>query len=189
MLKFSKTHLFFTLGITILIFACEASVAQAELIKSKDFEGVILVNTGADGWTPNRTQIIEAEENLKKHFASGFKPRLPIDFEGQSYPDLIAFKERFQGKTHTRAQAWLRQLEVEEKRYQEVAKKWPNYKRQYVGVHESGKKLLMIRFLTGELENWKTKEIQVKDGGTDFLEVAFDLKAKIPARIYIHGEA
>lgn len=179
----------FILFILLVLGIALAIYKQPVVIKTDKFTGVILSTKEGGSWMPSKEQVLVAEAEMEKYFAKGFVPKLPIVLKGKTYQDLESFKLDYHQGKDADTDAWLEVVEIETAKYQEVAKKWNKYKRQYVGKKVGENQIIEIHFLTGDFENWQTQLIGVMDGGTDFLEVTFDLTNNMVTSVSINGES
>ena len=76
----------------------------------------------------------------------------------------------------------------------ELWKKLDQYKRQYVGIVVEGRRLIYANFICDgvikeSFRDWKSRPIQVDDGGDCFFEVDYEPATGQFSELMVHGEA
>ena len=69
--------------------------------------------------------------------------------------------------------------------------KLAEYRRQYAGVVENGRRKIYANFFcnTAQIKDWKTRPVAVEDGGDCFFQIKYDVEAGTFSNLYINGEA
>jgi hypothetical protein len=77
----------------------------------------------------------------------------------------------------------------------EIGENLPRYRRQYVGVIEKGRKLILINALRPKpssgvdaFENWDRQFIDVSDGGSQFWSALYDVENSVFRQLNVHGK-
>ena len=77
----------------------------------------------------------------------------------------------------------------------EIVQNEPRYRRQYVGILEHGKKLILVNCLRAKppsgidtFEKWDREFIEVSDGGSQFWSVLYDVEGNVFKQFNIQGK-
>jgi hypothetical protein len=78
-----------------------------------------------------------------------------------------------------------------DKRSPALWSKLADYKRQYAGVVENGRRKIYANFFcnTAQIKHWKAMPVAVEDGGDCFFQIKYDVEAGTFSNLYINGEA
>jgi hypothetical protein len=49
------------------------------------------------------------------------------------------------------------------------------YKRQYFGIYENGRKVIFVNLFCGEKSYWKQNKVTVADGGSCYIQIKYDV--------------
>lgn len=149
-------------GCTAFTLTLAKAAEDSELVKTDEFEGVIISREQAgefmkafsnveekDVWTPGKDDVLKLEEKIE------------------------AFLKRAAAKTSP-------------KLWSKIAP----YKRQYVGITRSGRRQIFVNFFCDAYDiNWKAKAVAVLDGGDCFFTVVYDVERADFSHLQINGEA
>ncbi len=131
-------------------------------VKTEKFEGAIVPLSRANDFMRNMTGRAEGK------------------FWEPARGDVLQFEEGLAG--------YLR--EARNERSPELWRKLGDYKRQYVGVIEDGRKVIYANFFCSALRiDWKTKPIAVEDGGDCYFQIKYEIETKRYRDLQINGEA
>ncbi len=132
-----------------------------KIIKTDQYEGVILENSEPGDWIPDENIIDEFESELEK------------------YLEKVEINNWRDGATY------------DESSLSFVIKNIKSYKRQYVGKTIDGKKVLHCNFITllddSMRERWCKEYILILDGGPNFFKVNYDITNKEYYDLLING--
>jgi hypothetical protein len=80
---------------------------------------------------------------------------------------------------------------VSDKRSPALWSKLHDYKRQYAGIVEGGRKKIYANFFcnSAKITDWKARPVAVEDGGDCFFQIKYDIEAGTFSDLYINGEA
>jgi hypothetical protein len=80
---------------------------------------------------------------------------------------------------------------VSDKRSPALWSKLAEYKRQYAGIVEGGRRKIYANFFcnSAKITDWKTRPVAVEDGGDCFFQIKYDVDAATFSDLYINGEA
>lgn len=80
---------------------------------------------------------------------------------------------------------------VSDKRSPALWSKLRDYKRQYAGIVEGGRRKIYANFFcdNAKITDWKTRPVAVEDGGDCFFQIKYDIEAGTFSDLYINGEA
>ncbi len=69
--------------------------------------------------------------------------------------------------------------------------KLPQYKRQYAGVVEKGRRKIYANFFCNgaQIKDWKMRPVAVEDGGDCFFQIKYDVENATFSDLYINGQA
>lgn len=131
-------------------------------VKTEKFEGAIVPLKRADEFLRNMTGRSEGK------------------FWEPSRDDVMRFEEGIAD--------YLR--EARDPRSPELWRKLGDYKRQYVGLIEDGRKVIYANFFCTAFEkDWMSSPIAVEDGGDCFFQIKYEIEARRYRDLYINGEA
>jgi hypothetical protein len=164
--KLSAASLLVFLSGVFGVAVCQQRAAKLnepfEVIKTEEFEGVIIPREKAVGfmkafsgidekeaWTPGRNSVLKLEERIESYLKKAAAKRSP---------DL----------------------------WSKLAK----YRRQYVGVMRSGRKVIFVNFFCDAFNaDWKANPVVVDDGGDCFFNLLYDPGSSAFSDLQINGEA
>ncbi|HEX8649328.1 MAG TPA: hypothetical protein VF708_00690 [Pyrinomonadaceae bacterium] len=80
---------------------------------------------------------------------------------------------------------------VSDRRSPALWSKLKDYRRQYAGLVENGRKKIYANFFckTAQITDWKMNPVVVEDGGDCFFQIKFDIEAGTFSDLYINGNA
>jgi hypothetical protein len=80
---------------------------------------------------------------------------------------------------------------VSDKRSPALWIKLAEYKRQYAGVVENGRRKIYANFFCNgaKITDWKMRPVVVEDGGDCFFQIKYDVDAGTFSDLYINGQA
>ena len=80
---------------------------------------------------------------------------------------------------------------VSDKRSPALWSKLRDYKRQYAGIVEGGRRKIYANFFcnNAKITDWKMRPVAVEDGGDCFFQIKYDIEAGTFSDLYINGEA
>jgi hypothetical protein len=80
---------------------------------------------------------------------------------------------------------------VSDKRSPALWSKLAEYKRQYAGIVENGRRKIYANFFCdrAKITDWKTRPVAVEDGGDCFFQIKYDVDTGTFSDLYINGEA
>jgi len=132
-----------------------------KIIKTDQYEGVILEDSEPGGWIPDENNIDDFESELEKYLKKLEKNNLGV------------------GTTYNKSSLSF------------VIKNIKSYKRQYVGKTIDGKKVLHCNFITllddNMRDRWCKEYILILDGGPNFFTVNYDVTNKEYYELWING--
>lgn len=69
--------------------------------------------------------------------------------------------------------------------------KLAEYKRQYAGIVENGRRKIFANFFCNgaKITDWKTRPVAAEDGGDCFFQIKYDVDAGTFSDLYINGDA
>jgi hypothetical protein len=69
--------------------------------------------------------------------------------------------------------------------------KLSEYKRQYAGMVENGRRKILVNFFcnSARIKDWKLHPVVVEDGGDCFFQIKYDVEAGTFSDLYVNGEA
>lgn len=70
-----------------------------------------------------------------------------------------------------------------------IVERLPQYKRQYWGEMENGKRVIEVNAMCRALDGWQTQRIFIADGGDCFFNVKYNLDAGTFFDLSVNGEA
>ena len=80
---------------------------------------------------------------------------------------------------------------VSDKRSPALWIKLAEYRRQYAGIVENGRRKIYANFFCNgaKITDWKTRPVAVEDGGDCFFQIKYDVDAGTFSDLYINGQA
>ena len=80
---------------------------------------------------------------------------------------------------------------VSDRRSPALWSKLVEYRRQYAGIVENGRKKIYANFFckTAQITDWKMNPVAVEDGGDCFFQIKFDVEAGTFSNLYINGNS
>jgi hypothetical protein len=80
---------------------------------------------------------------------------------------------------------------VSDRRSPALWSKLAEYRRQYAGIVENGRKKIYANFFckTAQITDWKINPVAVEDGGDCFFQIKYDVEAGTFSSLYINGNA
>ena len=80
---------------------------------------------------------------------------------------------------------------VSDRRSPALWSKLRDYKRQYAGIVEGGRRKIYANFFcnSAKITDWKIRPVAVEDGGDCFFQIKYDIEAGTFSDLYINGEA
>jgi hypothetical protein len=136
-------------------------VAEASFIYTHDPEGVIIpANRGRRYFRSGKTYFTPSLEDIKT-----------LETELPSYFVALASSQR------------------EPRITSELLAAIGKYRRQYVGYHERGAKMIWVHATCMDELPWRTRPFVVTDGGTCFWTVRFSISTKRFAQLEFAGES
>lgn len=138
------------------------AVEDSEVIKTDEFEGIIITQDKArdfmksfsnieekDAWTPLKDDVLKLEGKIESYLKQAAAKKSP-------------------------------------KLWSKIAP----YKRQYVGLVRNNRRVIFVNFFCQAYDiNWKTTAVAVQDGGDCFFTVFYDLGRAAFSNLQINGEA
>lgn len=80
---------------------------------------------------------------------------------------------------------------VSDRRSPALWSKLKDYRRQYAGIVENGRRKIYANFFckTAQITDWKMNPVAVEDGGDCFFQIKYDMDAGTFSNLYINGDA
>ncbi|MWC30948.1 hypothetical protein [Paenibacillus sp. MMS18-CY102] len=144
----------------------EAGVQQPStapiMNNTEEYEGVILSDSDMSEWTPSEDDIAQFEKGFREYLVSQSKEAEGLEATSHSAENFTYILDHFNA-----------------------------YKRQYVGVIESGEKVVYCNLLIDDNNNsdWKNDLVLVMDGGPRYFSIRFYVKKERYFDLMIHGYA
>ncbi|MHA7966764.1 hypothetical protein ACX93W_21875 [Paenibacillus sp. CAU 1782] len=156
--------LFQLILISVLLLGCtnKGSIEMdLLLLKTDDYEGVILTNSKLSDWTPSIEMITQFEEGIGEYL---------VDLINSGGMDQAGMTYNTEELVH-------------------IANYITTYKRQYIGINRPSKSTMYCNFLSISNEDWKENYIQVNDGGAAFFSINYDVEGNRYFDLKINGSS
>ncbi|EFM08792.1 hypothetical protein PaecuDRAFT_4257 [Paenibacillus curdlanolyticus YK9] len=112
-------------------------------------------------WTPSKENIEQFENGFRDYLVSQLKDAGELDETSNN----------------------------EAKRITYVLDHFNEYKRQYVGIIESGKKVVYCNLIRGSAGDWKNELVVMFDGGPNYFSIHFNVQKERYFDLMINGYA
>jgi hypothetical protein len=162
---FAASLIVFLSGI-FSVAVCQQSAAKPdepfEVVKTEEYEGVI----------------------IPRERAEGFMKAFSVTDEKEAWtPDRNSVL-----KLEERIESYLKKAAA--KRSPGLWSKLAKYRRQYIGVTRSGRKVIFVNFFCDAFDaDWKTRPVVVDDGGDCFFNLLYDPVSSTFSGLQINGDA